>query len=82
MNLYLLTQYVNNDYDTYDSCVVAAADEESARRTHPGREKSAWDDDYYARKTWARPHEVTVSLIGTAKEGTAAGVVLASFNAG
>ena len=80
MNLYLLTQDVNNGYDTYDSCVVAAPDEESARRIHPGRDD--WNDDYYARKTWARIHEVAVSLIGTAKEGTSAGVVLASFNAG
>lgn len=31
MNLYLISQDVNNDYDTYDSAVVAAESEEEAR---------------------------------------------------
>lgn len=35
MNLYLISQDVNNDYDTYDSAVVAASNEEDARNIHP-----------------------------------------------
>jgi len=35
MNLYLLTQTVNNNYDTFDSAVVAAETEKEALRIHP-----------------------------------------------
>ena len=35
MNLYLISQDVNNGYDTYDSAVVAAETEQEARETHP-----------------------------------------------
>jgi len=35
MNIYLISQNVNDGYDTYDSAVVIAPDEDSARRIHP-----------------------------------------------
>ncbi len=35
MNLYKLSQNINNGYDTYDSCIVAAETEEEAREIHP-----------------------------------------------
>ena len=35
MNLYLLTQSVNTDYDAYDAAVVAAYNEDDALRMHP-----------------------------------------------
>jgi hypothetical protein len=35
MNLYLISQGINNGYGTYDSAVVAAEDEDSARKTYP-----------------------------------------------
>jgi hypothetical protein len=35
MNLYLISQNVNNDYDTYDAAVVAANSEDEARLIHP-----------------------------------------------
>jgi hypothetical protein len=35
LNLYLISQTVNDDYDTFDSAVVAARDEEDARSIHP-----------------------------------------------
>ena len=35
MNLYLISQNHNNDYDTYDSAVVVAESAESAKRMHP-----------------------------------------------
>ena len=43
MNLYLLTQDTNNDYDTYDSCVVASETEEEAQLMHPN-EKYVYKD--------------------------------------
>ena len=74
MKLFMLTQNVNNDYDTYDSAVVAAHDEEEAKQVKVG--------DYGEFGTWASPINVRAELIGTAKKGTKVGVVLASFNAG
>ena len=35
LNLYLISQTVNDDYDTFDSAVVAARDEEDAKSIHP-----------------------------------------------
>ena len=35
MNIYLLSQNVNSGYDTYDSMVVAAKNEEDARTIYP-----------------------------------------------
>jgi hypothetical protein len=40
MNIYLLTQDANREYDTYDACVVAAKNQESARRIRPDHRKS------------------------------------------
>lgn len=80
MNLYLLTQDVNTGYDTYDSAIVAAKDEDFARKINPSESSKfggydAWD--------WAvSPDQVKVELIGKAVKGTLEGVVLASFNAG
>lgn len=78
MNLYLVSQAENDGYDTYDAFVVAAADEQSARETHPFG--GGWE---HAACTWASsPDNVEVTLIGAAAEGVPAGVVLASYNAG
>jgi len=35
MNLYLISQTINNGYDTYDSAVVCAESEDEARKIHP-----------------------------------------------
>lgn len=45
LNLYLISQTVNNDYDTFDSAVVAARDEEDARSIHPIFVH--WPDSFY-----------------------------------
>ena len=87
MNLYKISQSVNNDYDTYDSAIVAAPDAEKARVMHPNGVKS----DRLDRKTpinfsmgdWVvYPSDVTVKLIGVASEKTQREVICASFNAG
>ena len=79
MNLYLIYQTVNDDYDTYDSAVVAAENPLSAQATHPcGYVQSPrWTDH-----SWCNVQDVKVDLLGKAKAGTKAGVICASFNAG
>jgi arylsulfatase A-like enzyme len=42
MKLFLISQDENGGYDTYDSAVVAAEDEEAARKIHP-----TWDGEIY-----------------------------------
>lgn len=74
LNLYLLTQDVNTGWDTYDSAVVAAKDEEAARNTQIGSSEDYWG--------WADPSNVKVQLIGKATKDVAEGVIVASYNAG
>jgi len=69
---------VNNTYDTYDSCVVAAVTEREAVLVPPSTSK--WFSVEYE---WARPDDITVRLVGLAADGINAGdVICASFNAG
>ena len=78
MYLYLLTQNEVSGYDTYDSVVVAANSETDAKSIHPCT-ILGWD----SRSNWPEsPEGVEVKLIGKAVEGTPAGVILSSFNAG
>ena len=79
MKLYLLTQSEENSYDTYDSVVVAAKDEATAKTIHPS-DPASWGS---ISRSWCKaPKAVTARLIGTAVKGTPQGVILASFNAG
>ena len=71
--LYLLTQNVNSGYDTFDSCIVVAENEEEAKNIRP----SSWADS----SCWAEPKDIEAEEIGEAKEGLI-GCILASFNAG
>lgn len=88
MNLYLLRQNTNNDYDTYDSVIVAAENEEEARKIHPSPYQDSvtgipWYELPIKYSDWAyKLDQVKVTFIGIAKEGTDKGVILASFNAG
>lgn len=86
MNLYLISQNEFSGYDMFDSAVVCAESEESARKIHPYEGRSwidpstVWDDSC---GSWcSSPDKVTAVLIGIASEGMEKGVVLASFNAG
>lgn len=87
MNIYKISQGVNNDYDTYDSAIVCAENEEEAKKIHPRGEydyKEKNDDikeeENYG--SWAKKEFVEVEYIGVAKEGLEKGVIVASFNAG
>jgi hypothetical protein len=94
VNLYLISQEVNNSYDSYDGAVVAAPDEETARRIrpetpYPGCEPCIWIDGEKNINllrhlgTWVdHPRHVAVKMIGVASDDVLLGTVLASFNAG
>jgi len=78
MKLWKISQNVNASYDSFDSAVVAAETEEAARQTNPDGDR--WGDIYSA---WCPdPQQVIVEHIGEAAPGIAAGIILASFNAG
>lgn len=51
MKLYLLSQDINDGWDTYDSCVVCAKSEEEARLIHPSEFVTHCDD-----KNWFGTH--------------------------
>ncbi len=76
MNIYLISQYENTGFNTYDTAVVIAESEKAARLTHPSGEEE-WIDE-----SWADPEDIEVELLGEAVEGSRAGVVCASFHAG
>lgn len=96
MKLWLIEQDDNDGYDTYDSAVVAAETEDAARRTYPNDDDYRWSDEAkmwvghrkdgstYAAydRDWTTPDKVRVRLIGEAVDGTMAGTICASFNAG
>lgn len=78
MNLYLVSQNQNNDYDTYDSFVIAADTANEAQATHPGN-KENWGEKY---DTWCiSPEFAKVKLIGKAAKGIS-GIICSSFNPG
>ncbi len=81
MNLYLLTQDVNDDWDTYQGAVVAAESEDEARNIHPSGnlDEKAWNP---RRQDWCRREQVQVEYIGVAKEGTERGVILTDYKSG
>jgi len=87
MNLYRISQTETDDWDTYDSAVVAAENMSDAANIHPDggnddrSEPDIWGEviNYHS---WVSPDKVKVELIGVAAPGTVAGVIVASFNAG
>ena len=85
MNLYLLWQEVNNDYDTYDSCVVCAESISEAIQIHPANFQG-FDtikvDDERSSSEWAAQENIYCRLLGKADPSVPKGLVLASFNAG
>jgi hypothetical protein len=96
MKLWLISQGENNGYDTYDSAVVAAETEQLAKETSPSDyytfRDGLWRFDTVRgldetgnidqSGSWAHPDKVDIEYIGEATEGTEAGVICASFNAG
>ena len=83
MKLYLISQSVNNDYDTYDSAVVAASNEDEARNMSPSSGCPViWIDEEEYYSVWCyKPEQVKVEYLGESIDNFK-GVVCASFNAG
>ena len=82
MNLYLISQSVNNDYDTYDSAVVCAETAEDARLIRPDYDLEP-RSEHEIDTCWASPGNVDVKLIGTADSSIPKNyIVCASFSAG
>jgi hypothetical protein len=76
---------LNNGWDTYDSAIVAAPDEATARTIHPsgyGPVDATFEPGLYQDFTWVPSERVVAKLIGVASEGTEQGLILASFKAG
>ena len=76
MNLYLISQTANNDWDTYDSAVVAAPDENTAKHMLPGNISS----DAAVASVWTSPENVKVKYLGTTELPQS--VICESFRAG
>lgn len=93
MKIWLISQNVNNAWDTFDSAVVAAETEEEARNTYPNSVDTLWDGTkwiYYrldgtaaiARAScWTIPDNVDVKFLADGYDGPA-GTICTSFNAG
>ena len=87
--IYLISQNENNPWDTYDSAVVVAPDEETARKINPGsigdsEELFMTEKDWsYKYNSWCSSEEkVVVKCLGDASKDQKIGVVCSSFNAG
>lgn len=74
MKLYKISQDENNDWDTYDSAVVAASTAKKAITIHPG-------GSHYTIGDWADSKFIKVEFLGTAKKGTKKSVICASYKA-
>jgi len=85
MNLYLISQSVNSGEDTYDSAVVAAPDEDTARELDPSSNGKPMDWIDGCDEWCSTPSQVAVLLLGTLDPKQDDGkpqVICASFNAG
>lgn len=85
LKIYLISQSVNYDYDTYDSAVVVARNKYFARRTHPDGNLIKNESELRKQNTgsWVNKFsDITIKEIGTANAKQLAGVICASFNAG
>lgn len=81
MKLYLLTRKdYKIDYDSYDSVVVCAENEDEAKKIHPSGNPSYGS---YQDFSWEKDlSKIIVTYIGEAEESLKPGVILASYNAG
>ena len=98
MNLYKLTNIMNNDYDTFDEIIVAANSPEEARQLIPasnyynGNSVAVFnpnDDTQQSKlaREWTTPENVVVEFVGQIDKTFFQNhdnnpLILASFNAG
>ena len=87
----MIYQTINNGYDTYDSAIVVAEDEEQAIRIHP-TSYIEWKGNITVYKdinerchneSWAELDKIQVEYLGIAdKKYTEPTLILSSYNAG
>ena len=97
MNVYKLSQTVQDHFETYDSCVVIAENPESAKKIHPNGyyvwTEAGWEHKGYlvvpmcdAWNSWPPDlNDITVEYIGMFDgdvEKFEDSVICASYNAG
>lgn len=80
LNLYLISQDINNGYDTYDSIIVCAENEEEAKMIKPNGE--LLEDDDYSWVNLSQINKLKIEFLGVANKGIEKGIILASFHAG
>jgi hypothetical protein len=81
MKLFLLTQMDNNTYDTFDSILVCAENEDDAVTIDPYGDPYVEGADYFT--SWAKKaSSIICEEIGEANDKHARGVIIASYNAG
>lgn len=80
MKLYLISQDVNEECDTYTEAVVAAANEVEAKMIHPA-DSPAYTVGAGEGKDgcWVKLNSVKVKEIGLAKDPKFTGVILSSY---
>lgn len=82
MKLFKLWRDTPKGWDYFDSCIVAALNEEEAKTIKPKPSGADEMEDWEKWKWWVPVEEVKCEYIGEAAEGIERGVVLASYNAG
>lgn len=85
MKIFRISQGTNSDYDTFDSAVVIAPDEETAKNMDPANGKPIdWPKLEWYDPSWCKKVEdVEVEYIGEADSTFKIPcVICASFNAG
>ena len=82
MNLYLLSQEENINYDTFDSMVVCAKNKVIAKSFHPFGDGKIFEENE-KWPSWAITKKgIKISLIGKASKKQLSGIICTSFNAG
>ena len=62
MKIYRISQIINSAYDTYDSAIVVAHNEDEARNMHPSGVTLSTADKYDKNSWVESPDDVTVEL--------------------
>ena len=82
MKLYLVSQSVNNGYDTYDSFVICCNSEDEAKQSHPSGRVLEREDNFLFYDWTNEQKNINVKYLGEADQDLPAGIVCSSFNAG
>ncbi len=81
MKLYLLSTTSNDRPYAFSRAVVAAEDEDTARKTHPDGESLVTEEPDYLG-TWVPLSRVQAEYLGEGKPGLVAGVIMSSYITG